>query len=161
MNRQGQRVRLVIALFVGFAFQVAFSHTLRIRDIAPHIALTTLLVECLFVGPNTGAVLGFALGLLEGSYASRYLGSFLVTRSLAGFAVGAMEERVFRDNPVVAIATVLIGSVLVEGCFFLFVPQTPVLPWARYTLYQVLYNAVLALPLYFLLRHLLLGRNIS
>lgn len=161
MNRRGQRARLAIALFIGFALQVALSNALRIRGIAPHIALTTLLVECLFVGPNTGAVLGFALGLLEGSYASRYLGSFLVTRSLAGFAVGTMEERIFRDNPVVAVATALIGSVLVEGCFFLFVPQTPVLRWARHMLYQALYNAALALPLYFLLRHFLQRRDIS
>jgi rod shape-determining protein MreD len=155
MNPREQRARLLVVLFLGFVCQAAFGHALGIRDVTPHIAMTMLLLECLFVGPNTGAALGFALGLLEGAYASRYVGSLLVTRSLVGFMVGAMEERIFRDNPAVGVVTVFVGSVLVEGCFFLFVPRIPVLPWAKFVFYQALYNAALALPLYFLLRRFL------
>src|SRR2546426_12333237 len=101
MKDRRRRGVLIGALFVGFVLQAAFASDLQIRSARPNLALATLLVECLFVGSNTGAVLGFLLGLLDGAYAARYVGSLIVSRALAGFGVGILEDRVYRDNVVV------------------------------------------------------------
>lgn len=152
MSATRLRLRLAFALLIGFALHAAFSHSLRIGDARPNLALCVLLIACLFVGPNTGAAFGFLTGLLEGAYVAIHVGSFIVSRSLAGFAVGALEARIFRRNPFVAVLIVLLGTALTEGAFFLFAPQRQVVPWAVRTLYESLYNAALALPLYLLLR---------
>jgi len=154
-----QHARLIAILLAGFVFHAAFGRSLRVGAAMPNLALCVLLVVCLFVGTNTGAALGFLTGLLEGAYAALYLGSFLVSRSLIGFAVGALEERIFRRNPSVAVAIVLLGTAATEGCFFLFAPQPNVPAWAFRTLYESLYNAALALPLYLLVRRLIRTRK--
>src|SRR5437870_236446 len=119
MNVEQRHARLVIALLLAFALDKAFGDLLTIRQARPNLVLCTLLIGCLYVGSNSGAALGFLAGLLEASYAAVYIGSFLVSRSLAGFAVGILEERLYRDSPIIALLAVALGTPLVEGCFFL------------------------------------------
>jgi cell shape-determining protein MreD len=91
-----------------------------------------------------------------------YVGSFLVTRTIAGWQVGLLEERVFRNNLPVALLVVLGGTILTESCFFLFAPEQHVVRWLVWliqTLTGALYNTVLAIPLYLLLRRLVRPRK--
>ena len=154
MNRSRLRIRLVLVLLVAFVLQAAYGSALAIHEARPNLSLTTLLIVCLFADAPTGALLGFLMGLLEAAYTERYVGSFLVTRSLAGWAVGVLDETIFRDNLLVTLLTAPVGTLLVEGCFFLFAPQPHVLRWADRTLLQALYNGLLALPLYLVLRRI-------
>jgi rod shape-determining protein MreD len=153
----GQRIRLTLALLLSFTLHIAFGSSLSLFNAQPNLALLTLLVCCLFCGPRTGAFAGFFTGLLEGSYAAGYLGSFLVTRSLAGWLVGALDERLFRDNPLIAMGIAFLGTLLAECCFFLFAPQPHPARYFLNALTGSLYNAALALPLYYLLRRFLIG----
>ena len=50
-------------------------------------------------------------------------GSLIVSRTLVGFAVGWLEERIERDNPFLAVALVTAGTALADCLFFLFAPQ--------------------------------------
>src|SRR5579862_3652586 len=115
MSASRRSMRLTLALLIAFVLHVAFDNVLRIGAAVPNLTTTTLLIACLFLGPNEGAALGFLTGLLEGAFVSQDVGSFLVTRSLAGFSVGVLEDRLFRDNLFVAVLTVLVGSALTEG----------------------------------------------
>jgi rod shape-determining protein MreD len=145
---------LFAALFLAFALHAAFDSSLVVAGAHPSLSLAALLVACLFANGDTGAWLGFMVGLLEASYASRYIGSYIVTRTLAGYLVGLLEERIFRDNFVVAIATVFVGTVFTDTCFFLFAPQPNPLRWFVDTLTQSCYNTALAVPLFVVFRRL-------
>lgn len=144
--------RLVAMLLLAFALHAAFDSRLAIGGARPNLSLTALLTACLFTDCQTGAWLGFLVGLLEAAYASRFIGSFIVTQTLAGFLVGLLEERIFRDNVFVAAATVLLGTLFVDTCFFLFAPQHLATRWFVDTLNEGCYNMVLAAPFYWLFR---------
>jgi rod shape-determining protein MreD len=146
------RSALALIVLAGFVLNAALGPSLVIRGVAPHLGLSALLLACLFTSARTGAALGFLLGLLEASFTPLYVGSLLTCRLVVGFAVGALEERVFRDNLLVAIAIVFLGTLMGEGLFFLFVPQPAVGRWAVSTLGEAGYNAILAPPLYWLIR---------
>jgi rod shape-determining protein MreD len=146
--------RLAIALLIAFALHAAYASDLTIAGARPSLSLTALLTACLFTNCETGAWLGFLAGLLEAAFAARFIGSYIVTRTLAGFLVGLLEERIFRDNIFVAVATVFVGTLFVDTCFFLFAPQPQALRWFSGALTQAVYNMVLAIPLYFLFKRL-------
>ncbi len=150
MNRGMQQAALLIA--IGFIFHSAYARDFQIHGVTPNIAVCVLLVLSLFFGPNAGAAMGFCTGLMEASFVSDYVGSFIVTRTLAGFAVGALEERIYRDNAFVAIIAVVAGTLLIAGCFFLFAPQPHAVTYMTRALNESIYNGVIALPLYLVIR---------
>src|SRR5262249_19579555 len=155
MNDGGRRIAMTLVILLAFVLQTAFVQHLMFRSIRPNVVLTTLLVECLFAGPNTGAVLGFFVGLLEASYSAIYVGSFIVTRALAGYIVGSLEDRIFRDSAAIAFATALFGTVAVEATFFVFVPQPHFSRWAIRIGGEAIYNALIAIPVYLGIRRIL------
>lgn len=152
-------ILLIAVLLAAFCANLALASDLQIRQARPNPAIATLLVECLFVDGNTGAILGFMLGLLEGSYTATYLGSTIVSRSLGGFAVGFLEERIFRDNAMVALGIGICGTMLIEVSFYLFAPQPHLLRWAGRALGESVYNGALCLPMYLILRRIMPRRS--
>jgi rod shape-determining protein MreD len=154
-----RRIRLALALLAAFILDTAFGRTFEIYGARPNFGLVTLLIACLYVDSNLGAWLGFGLGLLEASYASRYVGSLIVSRSLPGFFVGMLEERIFRDSVFVALLVVLLGTATVEGLFFIFAPQPHVVRYFTRAGTECLLNASAALPVYYGVRRLARGRK--
>jgi len=154
MSDNSVRAKLVAMLLVSFILHASLAGSIVIRSAHPDIALTTLLVSCLFVGSNGGASLGTLAGLLEASYTNRYVGSIMVSRTITGWVIGALEERIFRDSILITISTVLLGTFASESLFFLFAPQPHALRWLVRTSESSLYNAVLAIPMYYLVRKL-------
>lgn len=153
--RPGLRPGWAAVVLIGlFTLHAAFASSLCYRDWRPNLALTGLFLAALFAGPNAGAVMGFCTGLMEASFVCDDVGSFIVTRTLAGFAVGALEDRIYRDNIFVALVIVLQGTLLVHGCFFLVAPQPHALLYATRAAEECLYNGALAIPLFYLIRRL-------
>jgi rod shape-determining protein MreD len=140
--------RLVAILLVAFVVHAAYDGRLAIGAAHPSISLTVLLTSALFVNAETGAWLGFMAGLLEASYTPRFVGSYIVTRTLAGFLVGLLEERIFRDSIFVAVTTVFVGTLFVDTCFFAFAPQRNAALWFKLSLYEAFYNAILSVFVY-------------
>ena len=158
MSAAVRQVILAGMIFVAFVVQTSISGSAVILGAKPNLGLCMLLTGCLFVDANGGAALGFFLGLLEGSFVSFYVGSFIVTRTLAGYSVGLLEQRIYRENILVALSTVLIGTAMVELCFFLFAPQAQVTRWAIRASGESLCNGALAIPLFFVVRRVVGSR---
>jgi rod shape-determining protein MreD len=159
----GRRTWIALGLFLLAAFCVHVAHVtdMQIYSARPNLTVMALLVGCLFLDAGSGAVFGFLCGALEASYAGIFVGSILVSRSIVGFALGAMEERVFRDNVFVAMLLTLLGTFAVEALFYLFAPQPNFPGWAVRVAGESVYNAVLALPAYLILRRVVRGRRIG
>ena len=150
---------LFVAILAFFVLHAALEDNLVIFGARPNLCVLTLLICSLYAGPGLGAGLGFFAGLLEGSYAPFYFGSLLATRLIAGAAVGSLELRVFRDNAPFALVTVLVGTPLVEGLFYLFAPQPNPAAWAIGVLKETAYHGIMELPVYYLIRRLMHGRD--
>jgi rod shape-determining protein MreD len=150
-------IGLGAAIFLAALAQIVYADSLRIHGARPDFLIVVTVLGAMFCDANGGAALGFFAGLLHASFAAPPLagfGSLIVSRVLVGFGVGWLEERIFRDNVLIAVALVALGTLLVEGLFFLFAPQQHILHWARSVGFTTLYNAVLAVPLYLLVRRM-------
>ncbi len=146
---------LILSLFLAAMAQSVWADAMQIRGARPDFLTAVALLGALSCDANGGAALGFAAGLIHASLASPPHGGFggiIVSRTLVAATIGWLDERVFRDNALIAVALVAVGTALAEALFFLFAPQPHVLHWAKAVLYTILYNTVLALPLYFLIR---------
>ena len=148
-------------LLLGAALmQSAWADSLRFHGGQPDFLTATAILCALFADANEGAGLGFSAGLLYACLAAPLhggFGSLIVSRTLVCFGVGWLEERIFRDNALIAVALVAGGTALVEGLFFVFAPQHNIVHWARGLGMGVLVNALLALPLYLLVRRCVRG----
>jgi hypothetical protein len=158
-----QRTILIIALLVcAAAAQSLWANSLRISYARADFVLITALLCSQFCSGAEAAAVGFGAGLLSASIASPAgggFGSLVVSRTLVCFGVGWLEERLFRDNAVIAIALVSGGTVLAESLFFAFDPHFPAASWARGVGFEVAYNVCLTLPIYLLVRVSIRTRN--
>jgi hypothetical protein len=154
-------IKLAAALFVAAVLQAAFARSLSIWGGKPDLLLTVALIAAMFCGERSSAAVGFFAALLHASLAApphAGVGSILVSRTLVCFGIGWMEDRMYRDSVLVAVAVVLLGTLCAEGLFFVFYPQHPVLHWARLLALTLAWNGLLAAPCYYAVRGLL-GRH--
>lgn len=149
-----RRLRLALLVMGAFLVHAAFGGQWAIRGARPDIGLTAMLVSCLFVDASAGAALGLLIGLLEASYTDKYVGSIVVSRTMVGFVLGLLEERIFRDNVLIALAAAVLGTFGVEALFFLFAPQPHALRWLIRAGEASLYNGVLSIPVYLVVRRI-------
>ena len=148
---------LSAAVFLAAIAQAVWANALHLRGAQPDFLTATAILCALFCDANGGAGIGFVCGLLLASLVGPPhggFGSLIVSRVLVGFGAGWLEERIERDNPLLAIGLVTAGTALASCLFFLFAPQHAIGHWARGMMLTTLYNAVLALPLYFIIRGL-------
>lgn len=154
---------LTLAVFLAAIVQATYADAVHIRGARPDVLTATALICALFCDANGGAGVGFVAGVLYASLSGPPRGGFgsiIVSRTLVGFAVGWLEERIERDNPFLAVALVTAGTLLADCLFFLFAPQRgQIAHWARGMMLTTLYNAVLAYPLYLLIRRMVGGRQ--
>jgi rod shape-determining protein MreD len=160
MTLPAQRgVVLAIMVFAATMAQMVLADSITVRGAQPDLLLLTTLVGALFCNANQGAQLGFWCGLIHASIASpphSGFGSLIVSRTLVGFAVGWLEERIFRDNLLLALALTAVGTALAQAIFYVFAPQHHAIHWAHAMVATTLYNLMLAGPAY-LIVHRLLG----
>ena len=156
MTPQAARtLRLSAALLTAALAQFAFAPAIGVRGVRPDLLLATALLSAMFSEANGGAALGFCAGLVHACFAAPPLGGFgslLVSRTLVCFGVGWLEERIYRDNGLLAVVLVGLGTLLTEGVYFILAPQRHLVLWARSVGGTTLYNVILAYPLYLLLR---------
>ena len=147
--------RLSLALLTAALVQLALVPGIGIRSVRPDLLLATALLSSMFSEANGGAGLGFCAGLIHACFAAPPLGGFgslLFSRTLVCFGVGWLEERIYRDNGLLAVVIVGLGTLLTEGVFFVLAPQRHLVLWARSVGGTTLYIVVFAYPLYLLLR---------
>jgi len=119
----------------------------------PDLLLILIVFTGLFFGSAKGGAIGFAVGLLEDLLAGRYLGLGALSGFLTGYTVGYLEGKIYRENPLVPLFLVFLGSILFNGVFFIgrevigaFSVAAPSL--LRNLFLAAVYNTLLAAVLY-------------
>ncbi len=151
-------IKLAAAVFLAGILQAALAGVADLWGGRPDFLLTTALVGAMFCGEGSSALLGFSAALIYASLAApphAGVGSLLVSRTLACFGIGCLEDRLYRDSVTVALLVVLLGTLSAECLFFVFNPQHNVLAWGRMLLLTMAWNGVLAAPCFYAVRALL------
>ncbi len=155
------RVRIAGLLVVGLIFQTTFGADLRVAGVAPDLLLLFAIAGGLAAGPEAGAVIGFAAGLLADlTLTTTPIGLSALAWCLVGFAVGWARSNVLPDGravePLVGLAATL-GGVAVFLAVGDLASQSAIIDlghrWLlRIALVEALWNALLAVPAAWLMR---------
>src|SRR5690349_21330102 len=106
-------LKLAAALLIAGIMQAAFANAVRLWGAGPDLLLTVSLIGAMFCGEGGSALLGFSAAVLHASIAApphAGVGSILVSRTLVCFGVGWLEDRMYRDNMLVAVVVALFGT---------------------------------------------------
>ncbi len=145
----------VLYLMTAFVLDMVLARRIEFHGVRPDLTMAALVPLALTVRRTGGAFLGLLAGALQGSCVSLYMGSFAVSRALAGWTVGLLEQRLFRDSLIVAAAAGLIASLTADSAFFLFAPQPQSALYWLGALGRAAWTALLVIPNALLVRRLL------
>lgn len=110
------RVCAILLVFLGsFVVQTTLLPLLNTRGVMPDLLLVLIVFSGFFFGSKKGGAIGFAVGFMEDILAGRYLGLTALSGLLTGYAVGYLEGEFYRDNPLVPLFLVFLGSLLFNG----------------------------------------------
>lgn len=150
-------IKLTLALLIAALLQGVYADSLTIFGARPDILLAILIIAGLNGDTNNGAAYGFYAGLMHASLAApprNGFGSLIVSRTVIGFLTGWFENKVERHHPLIVLGFVTLGTLLTELLFFVLSPQRTPFHWFRNVCLTTLYNAVLAIPLFYAIRFL-------
>jgi rod shape-determining protein MreD len=149
--------RIWIVLVAAVALQTTW--LARWEPFGTHIDLPLLTVVsvALLLGWETGAAYGLAAGLLTGYFVGTNLGSWALSRMVAGGVFGLSSKGFSRDNPL-APPLCAAGAVLLANLVFLVMSPTdfPVSWWVYHTLVTMGIHAILIWPLHWLIHRFML-----
>jgi rod shape-determining protein MreD len=147
------RVLFVFLLLVCTAFQGVFSFRMTLWGGQPDFILTLALVAALLSDAVLGCYVGFAAGLATAALAGETVGTYLVSRTIAGCVAGGLTSRLFRGNLGVVFLVVLLASLVAQALYGLAAPpQGHIAGWLKGAALGAVWNAVISLPLTYLLR---------
>ena len=150
----------ILCLLAAAGLQANLPAGFHILGSGPDLVLVVLIAFSLAADTNAGLLLGFSAGLIEGSVVGASLGSFIVTRTIVGFAAGVSTTTFFSVNPIVSI---LSTGWLTLACEFLFVlanPAASLFVAARRIAGECIWNSLLSLILVIILRYFRTRRKI-
>jgi rod shape-determining protein MreD len=148
-------LKVFVLLVLGIFLQTTFGNDLRVDDVAPDFMLLLAVCAGYVGGPDDGAVIGFACGLLSDLFLqSTPVGLSALAFCLVGFSVGWARANVLRPRlllaPVLAAAGTMLGVVLFVVIGYVVGQQQLVAPGDRWlvelALVEALFAAVFALP---------------
>ena len=155
-----QVLMAMLAVWAAAVLQGRCAHALSIHGAQPDLPLVVLACASLLVGSARGAVLGFWAGLLAAAAFPVTYGSLFVSRILAGAFAGGFGRSLIRENLVVPPLVVLAATVLAELISVLMAPGAAIHHLRRWLVLaggETLYNTLLALPVFLLLRLIRIG----
>ncbi len=156
-----QVVLAALLLWAAAVLQGRVSHAMAFRGAQPDLPLVFLCSSALLVGSVRGSLLGFWAGLLAASSFPAAYGSVFAGRIIAGAFAGSLGSSLIRANllvpPLVTLAATLLAEItgtLIAPSFALHYSRR----WLLGTGGEVLYNTLLALPAYSVLRLCRIGQ---
>ena len=155
------RLRVAVVMLATLYLEVTFGANLRIWGVAPDLLCLVTVVAALVGGAEQGVVCGFGCGLLADLYLQDTpFGLSALSLCIVGFLVGWFRAASPSGSKALIPVAVLVGTAI-NGALFLglagMVGQSHVFDEGRTWLIRVVAiesidNAVLALPMWWLLR---------
>ncbi len=144
-----------VLLWMAGACQLGLAYQISLGGAAPDFWLVVLVTLSLFATRRGGATIGFVAGLILGAIAGGHMAAYSITRTVLGFLVGWVAALEFEGNAVVAAIVVASATVCAQLTFLLLAPRGAIVTFLLATIGSAMYNGVLAIPLYALLKRVL------
>lgn len=106
----GARRRLAAVLLLTLVLHLTILSRLTLEGVRPDALLLVTALAGLAAGPERGAVVGFAAGVLADLFLPTPLGLSALTYSLVGFSVGLVQSGILRAAWWIPVLTALVAS---------------------------------------------------
>jgi len=112
---------LVLGLlgFISLILQSTIFNELIIAGVKPDLILIIVIFFALFNGPWQGSIVGLGLGFLEDILFAKYIGLNALTKFFIGLIVGLIEKRMYKDNFLVPLICLFLGSIIYSLLYFI------------------------------------------
>jgi rod shape-determining protein MreD len=150
----------IIGTYLAIVLQQALAPRLSLFGIAPDFGLVFVVVFGLLASRISGTVVGFAVGAMEGAIAGVNLTHYVISRVLAGFCAGSTASFGLQPNAAVAAAATAVITGAAQILLFFLAPPSGIGRFLGDTIGAAMYNGVLAIPVYALLRRILAAPGI-
>jgi rod shape-determining protein MreD len=102
---------LALTIFGGGIAHNTLAPAMRVADVTPDIPLVMVILLAMRRGPESGALVGFAAGLLQDAAGGGLLGVQALTKALLGFAIGTLGARLRVTQPLVQVPGLVLLSI--------------------------------------------------
>ena len=114
------RLKLPVVLIAALVLHTAVMGHIRVDGVAPDLMLTVAVAVALLRGPETGAVLGFLIGLAVDLVVNTTpLGLSALAFTLVGYTVGAIQGGILRPAWWIPMLTAFVASASGEALYAL------------------------------------------
>ena len=148
-------VILILLPFLAIFLQSTLFHSYSIKGTVPDLVLVFVVFYAMLHPSNKSAAYGFACGLLEDLFMGRVIGINAIAKAVTAFLLSKMQGNVFQENVLVGVMGVILGSII-NAVILLILSLTSFVVFHfdptifMQVLYQILYNGILAAPIYFM-----------
>ncbi|MFA5535823.1 MAG: rod shape-determining protein MreD [Bacillota bacterium] len=111
---------LAVLLFLSLTLETTVFDLFTFYGAKPDFLLILVLFYALFRGSIAGAKIGFIFGLAEDLLLGRFVGLNAATKMLIGYLAGFGERKLFKDNLILPLLVVFIGSILSHLIYIFF-----------------------------------------
>ncbi len=146
---------IAMTLWLCAALQQAMAHRLVFLGSEPDFLLLALACLSMFCDRSGGALIGFFSGVIYGAIDFANIMHYVISRTVAGFATGWTKSANLQATGVVAAITAAGTTVLARLVLMFLAPPTLITPFLGATIRTAVYNGVLAVPTYLLLKKLM------
>lgn len=140
---------IITALILQSTFFAVFAY----NGIKPDLLLIIVISSALLYGKDHGVVTGFFAGLLQDLSTGTFFGVNTFSKMLLGYGFGIAEEHVFKENALLPVVAILMGSfvnTLMTIIFMLLLGHKVELSNAIISVLcpVLIYNLIMAFPIY-------------
>ena len=120
----------------------------------PHFLLISAVILSLLSRPGGGAFTGFVSALLQGVISGANLASYVLSRVITGFTASATRMMGIEFTLPVIFAIMALATFEAQILLMFLAPPPSLLSFVGATIGEAIYNGVLAMPMYALVRRL-------
>lgn len=143
-----------LALFLAGAIQQAVAIRVAVVGAVPDLVLTVAICTALTSRRAKAAGIGFAGGLIEGALAGANTSAYAISRTLSAFCASWSKALGFELSILAAGVVTFFATILAELTWMFIGLRSGIGGFVAATIGTALYNGVLAMPLFALLRRL-------
>lgn len=155
MKRGKTAAALTVSAWLFTVLQMALSSRWAIGPAIPNFLLVLAAAWSPFLNRSQGALLGFAIGTLNGAVVGANLSQYVVSRTLTSFLAAWANDIRFAPSLPTLFATGFFSTVFANLAMMFLAPPPGIGAYLGATILSAVYNGVLVWPVYALLKRIL------
>jgi rod shape-determining protein MreD len=144
----------IICLWVAGGCQQTLAPRIALFHASPDFLLVSVACLSLLSARYAGSLVGFFAGLIQGCLAGANLAAYTISRTMAGFLVGWFNSLEWEGNVLVAAITTVLTTIVAQLALMFIAPPPQLGGFLLATIATAMYNGVIAVPVYALLRRI-------